>query len=259
MGLLNYFKVDYLKVKIFEVREEAGKEEAQNVLEVIRHLLSRKDEINMVFASAPSQNEFLDSLVKMDILWSRINAFHLDEYVNLPENAPQRFAKYLNDKIFSKATFKSVNYINGNVSNIEEECKRYEQLLITHPLDIACIGVGENGHIAFNEPSVADFNDKSLVKVVKLEEKSRKQQVNDGCFSNIEDVPKYAITLTIPAIMRAEYIFCIVPGRNKKEAVRDMLESPIDTSCPASILRTHKNAYLYLDKDSSSLLRKFIK
>jgi glucosamine-6-phosphate deaminase len=256
MNLLNYFKVDNLLVKVFETREEAGEEEAKDVAKIVNKLLLQKKEINIVFASAPSQNEFLDNLVKINLPWNRINAFHLDEYIGLPEDAPQRFSKYLYDKIFSKVHFKSVNYINGNAKDVYEECKRYENLLKKYPLDIACIGVGENGHIAFNEPSVANFNDKALVKIVELEEKSREQQVHDGCFSHIEEVPKYAITLTIPAIISAKYIFCIVPGKNKKEAIKNMLEGPIDTSCPASILRTHKNAILYLDKDSSSLLRR---
>ncbi|MGB9858096.1 MAG: glucosamine-6-phosphate deaminase [Dictyoglomaceae bacterium] len=257
MGLLNYFTLDNLLVKVFETREEAGEEEAKDVANIVNKLLSQKEEVNIVFASAPSQNEFLDNFVKMNLPWSKIKAFHLDEYIGLPEDAPQRFSKYLHDKIFSKAPFKSINYIDGNAKDVQEECKRYENLLKKYPLDIACIGVGENGHIAFNEPSVADFNDKVLVKIVELEEKSRQQQVHDGCFSCMEEVPKYAITLTIPAIISAKYIFCIVPGKNKKEAIRDMLEGPIDTRCPASILRTHRNATLYLDKDSASLLRRF--
>ncbi|MEM0173103.1 MAG: 6-phosphogluconolactonase, partial [Sulfolobaceae archaeon] len=146
MGLLKYFIVDTLLVKIFETRDEAGKEEAKDVANVISKLLSQKDEINIVFASAPSQNEFLDNLIKRDIPWERINAFHLDEYIGLSEDAPQRFAKYLYDKIFSKVHFKSINYINGNAKDVEKECKRYENLLRSYPLDIACIGVGENGH-----------------------------------------------------------------------------------------------------------------
>jgi len=259
MGLLKHFTVGTLLVKIFETREEAGKEEAKDVANIISEFLSQKDEINIVFASAPSQNEFLKNLIKIDIPWNKINAFQLDEYIGLPEGAPQRFSKYLYDKIFSKVSFKSINYIDGNAKDVEKECKRYENLIKKHPLDIACIGVGENCHIAFNEPSVADFNDKFLVKVVELEDKSRLQQVHDGCFSQIEEVPKYAITLTIPAIMSAKYIFCIVPGKNKKNAVKNMLEGHIDTCCPASILRTHENAILYLDKDSSSLLGRFTK
>jgi len=249
------FKKDNLNVCIFNTREEMGKKAAHDVVIRIQELLLKNDEINMVFAAAPSQNEFLDALVNAEgIDWERINAFHLDEYLGLPDEAPQRFGNFLKNKLFSRVKFKSVNYLNGNAEDIEEECQRYEKMLKEHPIDIACIGIGENGHIAFNDPPVADFNDERMVKQVTLDEKCRNQQVHDGCFKSIDEVPKQALTLTVPAIFASKYIYCMVPGETKAKAVKDALEGDIAEACPASILRKHANAVLYLDKDSASLI-----
>ena len=147
-----------------------------------------------------------------------------------------------------------MNYIEGNSKEPEQECQRYSELLKKYPLDIACTGIGENGHLAFNDPHVADFHDKKLVKIIALDERSRRQQVNDGCFSHINLVPKNALTLTIPAIVAANYIVCMVPGPTKAEAVRNMLYGEISERCPASVLRLHKAANLYIDQDSAKLL-----
>ncbi|SHF00143.1 glucosamine-6-phosphate deaminase [Caldanaerobius fijiensis DSM 17918] len=252
MSYIKNFKVDNLEVFISENRDEMGKLAARDVHDRILELLEEKDAINMVFAAAPSQNEFLASLVSYDdVDWGRINAFHLDEYIGLSIEAPQRFANFLKDRIFGKVGFKSVNYIDGNAQDIEAECRRYSELLKEHPIDIGCIGIGENGHIAFNDPWVADFNDKKLVKVVELDERCRMQQVHDGCFSSLDEVPRYAITLTIPTIMSSQFIYCIVPAKTKAEAVYNTLKGDIVEDCPASILRTHPRAYLYLDMDSA--------
>lgn len=252
MSYIKNFKVDNLEVFISENRDEMGKLAARDVHDRILELLKEKDAINMIFAAAPSQNEFLASLVSYDdVDWGRINAFHLDEYIGLSIEAPQRFANFLRDRIFGKVGFKSVNYIDGNAQDIEAECRRYSELLKEHPIDIGCIGIGENGHIAFNDPWVADFNDKKLVKVVELDERCRMQQVHDGCFSFLNEVPRYAITLTIPTIMSSRFIYCIVPAKTKAEAVYNTLKGDIVEDCPASILRTHPRAYLYLDMDSA--------
>lgn len=247
-----------LKVSVFGNRSEMGLSAATLALKILKKLLKHHDEVNVVFAAAPSQDEFLDALSKMqEVEWHRINAFHLDEYIGLPSNAPQRFSKYLDERIFERVPFKSVNYVVpvGLESEPSEKLvARYEELLKEYPLHLACIGIGENGHIAFNEPSVADFGDPHLVKVVKLDEKSRQQQVNDGCFENIEQVPTHAITLTIPAIMSSEHIVCVVPGERKKEAVFKTLEGPVTTECPASVLRRHPSANIFLDNKSASLI-----
>jgi glucosamine-6-phosphate deaminase len=199
-------------------------------------------------------NSAIESLLSKKIDWSRVNAFHMDEYIALSDDAPQGFRNFLRMRLFEKVTFHSVHYLNGNAENITKECKRYEGLLKEFPTDIVCMGIGENGHIAFNDPPVADFNDLVLVKQVELEAACRQQQVNDGCFDKIADVPKYALTLTIPALFYGRFIFCIVPGIKKKNAVFNTLHKEIIESYPSTILRKHSDAILFLDKNSASLL-----
>ena len=178
----------------------------------------------------------------------------MDEYIGLPQNAPQAFGNFLRDRLFALVPFKSVNYINASASDKDEECKRYGELLKANRPDIVVMGIGENGHIAFNDPHVAFFNDPETVKAVKLDDVCRNQQVNDGCFEKFEDVPEYALTLTIPTLTNTDHIFCIVPAKTKAWAVNETLKGNIDEHCPASVLRTHKNATLYLDPDSAAML-----
>jgi glucosamine-6-phosphate deaminase len=246
-----HFKKDKLKVKIFNDKESLGKASAYDIAEKIKYLLRQKSEIRMVFAAAPSQNEFLNELVQtVGIEWNRITALHMDEYIGLDANAEQLFSKYLKEKIFDKVEFKEVHLIEpGN--HPEKEVKRYETLLKEKPIDIVCMGIGENGHIAFNDPRVADFNDTQLVKIVELDDACRNQQVNDGCFPSFKEVPKRAITLTVPVLMSGNYLSIVVPGLRKAEAVHDTLNGEVSTKCPASILRKHNNAVMYLDKESS--------
>lgn len=247
--------IDALFVHICDDRTELGRLSAKAVYEKIKGLFETKEEINILFAAAPSQNEFLEALIAYgDIPWQRINAFHMDEYIGLDCNAPQRFGNFLKERIFGSVPFKSVNYIDGNSKELEQECQRYSALLQKYPLDVACTGIGENGHLAFNDPHVADFLDGKLVKIVALDERSRVQQVKDGCFSHISLVPKNALTLTVPAIMAADYIVCMAPGLTKAEAVRNMMVGGISETCPASVLRLHKAASLYIDQDSAKLL-----
>ena len=249
------FTKDKLAVKVFENRKLMGKAAATDVADCIEQMLSEKKEINMIFAAAPSQNEFLEELAESGVEWERINAFHMDEYIGLPLDAEQRFGTFLKERIFGRVPFKSVHYINGQAQP-EKECDRYSLLLKQYPVDIVCLGIGENGHIAFNDPHVAKFDDPELVKVVALDEKCRMQQVHDGCFRSIELVPMQAISLTIPALVAAKYMFCIVPASTKAQAVYDTIYGEISESCPASILRTKANAVLYLDSDSAALLEK---
>lgn len=244
-----------LLVKIFPSREAMGQKAAEDVSRTIQELLTQKSEINIIFAAAPSQNEFLKYLCKdVSIPWNKINAFHMDEYIGIDENAPQAFGNFLKERLFGKVPFKSVHYLNGQAKDLSSECKRYAALLRNNPVDMVCLGIGENGHIAFNDPSVANFNDPETVKVVELEEISRQQQVNDACFPDIDSVPKKAFTVTIPALLKADYLFCIVPSKLKAEAVYKTLNDPISEKCPATILRQKKGAFLYLDHESSSLL-----
>ncbi len=247
-------KVDNLDVKIFPTRSEMGLAAAKDIHDKIVELLSEKEEINMIFAAAPSQNDVLESLVNSDIEWNRINAYHMDEYIGLSKDAPQGFGNFLVEHIFGKVPFKSVNLIDCTATDPEAECERYGALLAANPTDIVVMGIGENGHIAFNDPPVADFNDTKIAKPVKLDEICRNQQVNDGCFASIDLVPTHAITLTCPTLMKAPYAFCIVPAKTKANAVKRTLEGEISTECPATALRNHPEAILYLDGDSSALL-----
>ena len=255
MITMKNLKVDTLDVKIFETRQEMGQDAARDIHDRIVELLSKKDEINMIFAAAPSQNDVLLSLTQCDdIEWNRINAYHMDEYIGLSKDAPQGFGNFLMEHIFSLVPFKSINLIDCEAKNPQEECERYGKLLCDNPTDIVVMGIGENGHIAFNDPPVADFNDTKIAKPVELDEVCRNQQVNDGCFASIDLVPKYAITLTCPTLMKATYAFCIVPAPTKANAVKWTLTEEISEKVPATILRRHKNAILYLDSDSSKLL-----
>ena len=249
------FKKDNLVVEIYENRTLMGEGAAKAIKEKIAEMLKVKEELNIIFAAAPSQNDVLKSLVEdKSIEWNRINAFHMDEYIGLEKDAPQGFGNFLDAHIFGLVPFKSVNYIDITAVDAEKEAERYGALLQSNLADIVVLGIGENGHIAFNDPPVADFNDKKWVKAVELDAICRQQQVNDGCFESIEKVPTHAITLTVPTLVRAKYLFCIVPAKTKANAVKETLTGSIDEHCPASILRIHENAKLFLDNESSKLL-----
>ena len=249
------FEKDLLKVNVYQSRDEMGSAAAADVKAAILRALEDKETINMIFAAAPSQNEVLANLANdKEIPWGRVNAFHMDEYIGLDKNAPQGFGNFLRDHIFGIAPFKSVNYIRIDAPDAQAECQRYEELLRQNPVDIVVLGIGENGHIAFNDPPFADFEDKKLVKTVKLDEVCRNQQVNDGCFAKIDDVPTHALTLTVPALMSGKELYCIVPAKTKARAVFETLSGKVTPDCPASVLRTHANATLYLDPDSASLI-----
>ena len=247
-------KVDLLSVEIFDSRKEMGEAAAKDICERINSLLKTKSHLNMIFAAAPSQNEVLESLTKMDVDWTKISAFHMDEYIGLDPNAPQGFGNFLRTRIFEKMPFETVNYINPSAKDPYTEAKRYGDLLSKNPVDIVVMGIGENGHIAFNDPPVADFSDPLIAKVVPLDQTCRMQQVHDGCFSSIDEVPTHAITLTVPTLMSAPYVFCIVPAPTKADAVYATVNAKIEKNVPSTILRTHKNAIMYLDADSSKRL-----
>ena len=243
---------DYQKVNVFPTREEMGQKAGKDVEQQIIKLLAHKKTIRMVFAAAPSQNELLEYLVSSNkIEWERITAFHMDEYIGLNANDSRSFATYLNEHLFYRVNFNKVYLINGKAP-ADEEVKRYSDLIAEAPADIVCLGIGENGHIAFNDPPVADFNDKEILKLVELDETCRIQQVNEECFDTLDDVPREAFTLTIPVLMNADFLFCVVPGSSKSEAVYNTLNGPISTKCPASILQSHSNCKFYFDQDSYS-------
>ncbi len=250
MTLLQQGFRDRLQVKRFAHRTALGAQAAQDAAAHLRQLLAQQARVRMVFAAAPSQNEFLAALAAAsDIDWSRIHAFHMDEYIGLADDAPQRFSHYLRQHLFDVVQPGAVHLLpsSGDPAAI---CADYAQKLNAAPIDVVCLGIGENGHLAFNDPPVADFADGLSVKVVELDHACRQQQVNDGCFASFAAVPTHAVTLTIPALMRGARLFCMVPGATKRAAVQATLFDAISPACPATRLRQHAQCTLYTDADA---------
>lgn len=246
------FTKDKLTVQIFETRKLMGDAVATGVSVCIRNLLGKQPFVNIIFGAAPSQNDFFESLLQKEIDWTRVNAFHMDEYLGLPADAPQGFGNFIKTRLFDLAPFNSVNYINGDGVDYIAECERYAALLRQYPTDIVCLGIGENTHLAFNDPHVADANDPYLVKRVDLDQACRTQQINDGCFAMIDEVPVYALTLTLPALLKAPYAFCTVPSEKKADAIFHTLNEEISDKFPSTLLRAHDQAVLFLDLQSSA-------
>jgi glucosamine-6-phosphate deaminase len=245
---------DCLEVRQFPDREKMGSAAAALVAAGIRAACSVRGEARVIFACAPSQNEFLAALVRHPIAWGKVAVFHMDEYVGLRGDHPQSFRHFLRTHLLEHiAEPKAVNLIRAE-SDPVHEAERYGKLLAEKPIDLVCLGIGENGHLAFNDPPVADFRDPQPVKVVDLDAVCRQQQVNDGCFPSLDAVPVHAITLTIPTLFGAREVSCVVPGERKAAAVRDTLLGPVSTACPASILRQHTRAILHIDTAAGSLV-----
>lgn len=251
-GALKYGR-DLLTVYVAPTRAEMGRLAGKRAADLIRGMLAERDHVNVIFAAAPSQNETLDALASSGVDFSRINAFHMDEYVGLDGSAPQSFQSYLREHIFGRVKMRSVNYLNGAAPDAEAECERYSELLREYPADLVCMGIGENGHIAFNDPP-ADLSDPKLVKTVRLDDVCRNQQVHDGCFPDFDSVPKYAFSLTVPALMSAAHLVCTVPAATKAEAVLRTLTWEISGKCPATAMRLHPDAVMFCDRDSAGLL-----
>ncbi|MBL7735279.1 MAG: 6-phosphogluconolactonase [Chitinophagaceae bacterium] len=246
-----------LAVWIFETRAAMGAAAAAIAAYKIAELLEQKEFINIVFAAAPSQNEFLASLLEKEVDWKRVNAFHMDEYVGLNSEAPQLFGNFLKERFFGKVELGNTFYLNGSALDLDQECKRYTELLEKYPTDIVFLGIGENTHVAFNDPHVADFNDPLTVKIVDLDEKNRRQQVDPddpSCFNHIEEVPTHAITLTVPALFKADHAYAIAPGERKADAIYHTLNEEIQENYPSTIFRKHSNAVLFIDEKSAARL-----
>ena len=239
-----------LTLEIHPDRAAAGFAAGNAAAAAIREAIAAKGTARVIFAAAPSQNEMLDTLTAApDIDWSRVTAFHMDEYFSLPPEAPQRFAHYLGAHIFGKVSFGAKHFITCEPGESPQAaCDAYTRKLDAAPVDLVCLGIGENGHLAFNDPP-ADLNDPQAVRIVALDDACRQQQVNDGCFPDIGAVPTHAITLTVPALLRGTRLVCTVPGPRKRDAVRRALTGEISGDCPASALRTHPGATLFIDRD----------
>lgn len=241
---------DRLAVQSFNSRADMGTAAAAEIAAALGDCLSRQSSVRMVFAAAPSQADMLAALAATPGLdWHRVTAFHMDEYIGLDPASPARFANWLDAHMFTRLPFTAVHHMRPEPS-AEAEAVRYAALMNEAPIDLVCLGIGVNGHIAFNDPPVADFNDPHDVKVVELDDVCRQQQVDDDCFPDLVSVPNQALTLTVPRLMRAGRLFCVVPGAIKRDAVSKALHGPISTQCPASILRHHEAATLYIDGDS---------
>lgn len=248
-------RYDALEVRCSLDRASMGRAAAVQVAEIIRTAVQERGEARVVFACAPSQDEFLAALLEEDVDWGRVVVFHMDEYVGLPPEHPQSFRTYLRRHLLAHiVTPREVHLIAGE-ADPAATCAAYAHALSEKPLDLVCMGIGENGHLAFNDPPVADFVDPQLVKLVELDKACRQQQVNDGCFAALPEVPTHALTLTIPSLLSAAAISCVVPGERKAAAVAETLLGPVSTTCPASILRTHTNAVLHVDPAALSRIQ----
>jgi glucosamine-6-phosphate deaminase len=241
-------------VEIYATRKAMGEAAGKKAEELLVAFLKQKKEVRIIAASAPSQNEILAYLAKSKLIdWSRITAFHMDEYIGIADNAPQNFGKFLKDRLFGRVPVKVFHCLQSN-ADPARECARYTALLKKAPIDLLLGGIGENGHLAFNDPPVADFNDPHMVKVIKLDSISRNQQVHDGCFSSLREVPRTALTLTIPTLQSAASAVYTVPKDTKAAAVGRMFKGPVETKCPSSILRFHPDCYVFLDAESGKEL-----
>ena len=246
---------DRLRVAIHPDAGRLASAAAAEAASCLRAAVAERGVAHAMFATGNSQLELIDALVAEDagVPWSDVVVFHMDEYVGVGPDHPAGFQGWIRERIVDRTHPAAAHYIDG-LAGPDDECRRYSELLATHPLDLCCLGIGENGHLAFNDPPVADFNDPLDVKVVELDAACRRQQVGEGHFPSVEAVPTHALTVTIPALLRARTVVAVVPERRKAQAVHDALIGPISPACPASILRRQEHVTLHLDPDSGALL-----
>lgn len=246
-----------MKKFIFDNKSEMAAAAAQYAANSIRSALESNRAANIILATGASQFEMLSALVEeKDIDWSKVTMFHLDEYVGLEITHPASFRKYLQERFVEQVSpLKAVHFVNGDSDDPQHECKRLNQIIAEHPINTAMVGIGENGHLAFNDPP-ADFDTEQPFIVVDLDEACRKQQLGEGWFRTFDDIPKQAISMSIRQIMKSKTLIVTVPDRRKAQAVKNTLEGPVTNACPASIIQNHSDCNIYLDADSASLLTK---
>lgn len=251
-------EVENLKLKIFETRKDAGFAAAHDAAAELKRLgEERRESIGVVFATGASQLEILRALVRIpDLPWNRIAGFHMDEYVGIARDHRASFRGYMRQELTQKVQMRKFHEIDGNVSNREEFCANYAVALRAADPQLCLLGIGENGHLAFNDPGVADFHDPLDMKIVPLDDECKQQQVAEGWFGSIAEVPAHAMTLTIPALFRIPKLILSVPGARKARIVARTLQDEISTACPATILRRHPDATVYLDEESAAELQK---
>lgn len=244
----NNFKVDQLDVWIYDQVDAMGNAAANFTADTINEAIRSNGRANVILATGASQFKFLEALKGKEIDWKKVTVFHLDEYKDMSDTHPASFRKYLKERILNEVAPGQVFLLNGDAEDLDQVMADYEKELKNHPIDIACIGIGENGHIAFNDPPVADFDDKKWIKIVQLDDACRQQQYGEGWFPTFDDVPTEALSLTIPAILHSKVISCVVPDERKADAVYSTLYDDISPKCPATILRNHTNTRLFLDR-----------
>ena len=244
-----------MQINIFTTKAELGQAAARDAAAIINHAIAERNSAYVIAATGASQFEFLDALTLAPIDWRKVTFFHLDEYADLPESHPASFRRYLRERIVSRVHPLAFHFIDGEADDVDDECRRVGQLITQQAVDVAFVGIGENGHLAFNDPP-ADFDTDEPYIVVNLDDACRQQQVGEGWFKSIDEVPAQAISMSIKQILRSLEILCIVPDRRKAEAVKASVELNVNPMHPASILQTHERVRLYLDRDSSALLSK---
>ena len=243
-----------MDIQVFDTKDQAGRAAGRLAADRINAAVSARGEANIILATGASQFEMLATLVGQDVAWSGVTAFHLDEYVDLPAGHPASFRGYLKQRFTDKvAGLKAFHYIDGNSGDPAAECRRVGEIIHQRPIDVACVGIGENGHLAFNDPP-ADFDTDEPYIIVQLDEACRRQQLGEGWFAALDDVPRSAISMSVRQIMKSGCIVCTVPDQRKAQAVKNTLEGEITNLVPASILRRHDDCHLFLDKAAASLL-----
>ena len=253
--LLQAFTVDRLQVQVYPSAAELSQAAAEFVQGQFQAILQQEAQVNAIAATGNSQVQFLEKLTQLpNIDWSRVVFFHLDEYMGISGDHPASFRRYLQQRIADQVPLKQFHYLQGDSLEPVAECDRYAQLLQQQSLHLCFLGLGENGHLAYNEPSVANFTDPYGVKLIKLDAETRQVQVKKGDFPNLMEVPQYAFTLTLPTICRAKTVICLAFGQNKAKAIKALLTEAIHPNCPASILRTHPQAILLLDQSAAAAI-----
>lgn len=249
------FTTDALPVHVFARQEDLALYMTLTVQKILQTAIQEEGRAAAILATGNSQIRFLQQLVELGgVDWSLVTLFHMDEYLGIQADHAASFRKYMRERVESLVQPRAFHYLAGDCDLPLDECRRYSSLLKAQPIDLCCLGVGENGHLAFNDPHVANFEDPDDVKLVKLDDACKWQQVKEGHFSSLETVPPYAFTLTIPTLLRARHVLCLAPEKRKSQPIKNALEGPISTTCPASVLRNHAHATLLLDQDSASLL-----
>lgn len=242
-----------MEIKVFNTKLELGQAAARDAAKIINQAIKERDVAYVIAATGASQFEFLDRLALEEIDWTKVVFFHLDEYVGLPQSHPASFRRYLKERVVSRIHPRTFHFLNGEADDVHEECRRVGDLIAQQTIDVAFVGIGENGHLAFNDPP-ADFDTEEPYIVVNLDNACRQQQVGEGWFKSIAEVPTQAISMSIKQILKSRNILCIVPDQRKAEAVKATVEIEVSPMHPASVLRHHEHVTLYLDRHSSSLL-----